>query len=331
MINKIYILLFGFYFYCFLYGKLEKQLEPREGLEYYQLSLFNYLYHIINREELLKYTISDFTSQKSKTLNFFQAMGLLLFSLADIKNDKYTIWALERLYSLSSDAKLSEMLLWNLACEYEKYEKYRVSSELFYQFKKIFPGSAFYWTARYKEIATAYQYCQDQYHDIYDTEKTIKLAQDYITDSDEMHEKFNIEALYILQDLSLQMIKKTIDIGFHYLKKNKYTYDPVCILSSWQRLDQLLSDANYFLNFNIKTVENDKKYINYVATLSEMKKQIQPFFNTHVITLPSGGNYQQEHQEIIQYINKNKQAITTYLNNIYKKIDYCVEIYYEIK
>ena len=60
-------------------------------------------------------------------------------------------------------SKLSELLLWNLACEYEKYGKFRVASELFYQFKKIFPGSDFYWAARCKEIITAYNFCQDEY------------------------------------------------------------------------------------------------------------------------------------------------------------------------
>ena len=121
MINKIYSLLIFFYFNSFLCFNL----EPREGLEYYQVSLFDYLYHIINKDELAKYKIADFTNQKSNRLNFFEAMGLFLFSLTNKKYDKYVLWSLERLYSLSSDAKLSELLLWNLACEYEKYGKFR--------------------------------------------------------------------------------------------------------------------------------------------------------------------------------------------------------------
>lgn len=328
MNNKIYLFLISIYFH----SVLSEILQPREGLEYYQVSLFDYLYYLINKEELSKYKISDFTNQKSNTLNFFEAMGLLLFSLTNKKNDKYVLWALERLYVLSSDAKLSELLLWNLACEYEKYEKFRVASELFYQFKKIFPGSDFYWNARFKEIVTAYKFCQEEYHDIYDTERTIKLAQDYILDVYEMNQELKIEIVYILQDLSLRMIKKTIDIGFHYLKKNKYTYDPICILSSWQRLDQALTDIKYFLNFNIQEIENDKKYTNYVATLIEMQKQIESFFVSHEsIVLPSGFNYQDEHREMIQYISSNKVCIIKNLESIYKKIDYCVEVYYEIE
>jgi hypothetical protein len=327
MKKNIYIFLI-----IFCYNSLIcQELEPREDLEYYQISLFDYLYNIINKEELAKSKLSDFINQKSNTLNFFQAIGLLLFSLSNKKHDKYVLWALERLYVLSSDAKLSELLLWNLACEYEKYEKFRIASELFYQFKKIFPGSSFYWTARFKEITTAYNFCQDEYHDIYDTEKTMNLAQEYINDVLEMNQELKIDIVYILQDLSLRMIKKTVDIGYHYLKKNKYTYNQVCILSSLQRLDQLLSDTKYFLNFTIESLANDKKHINYLATLLEIEKQAHSFFNKHEsIILPSGSNYQEEYLQIMDYIDNNKLNILSELKLIYKKIDYSIETYYEI-
>lgn len=306
-------------------------LEPRTDLEYYQTTLFDYLYENINKEKLCKYKLSDVTNQKSNTLNFFEATALLLFSLSNKKNDKYVLWALERLYILSSDAKLSELLLWNLACEYEKYEKFKIANELFYQFKKIFPGSSFYWRARVKEITNAYNFCQDQYHDIYDTEKTIKLAQEYINDTNELNEELKIEIVYILQDLSLRMIKKTVDIGFHYLKKNKYTYNTICILSSIQRLDQLLYDIQYFLNLDIESIAKDEKHIYYIATLSEIQKQTEIFFNTHeLMILPSGFDYQDTHSKIIEYINNNKIKIISQLDTIYKKIDYSIESYYEI-
>jgi hypothetical protein len=306
-------------------------LEPRIDLEFYQTTLFDYLYENINKEELCRYKLSDVTNQKSNTLNFFEATALLLFSLSNKKNDRYLLWALERLYILSSDAKLSELLLWNLACEYEKYEKFKIANELFYQFKKIFPGSSFYWQARFKEITNAYNFCQDQYHDIYDTEKTIKLAQEYINDTNELNEELKIEIVYILQDLSLRMIKKTVDIGFHYLKKNQYTYNNICILSSIQRLYQLLYDTEYFLNFNIQGIDKDQKHIYYLATLSEIQKQAESFFNIHQsMILPSGFAYQEEHAEIIKYIEHKKIKIISELDTIYKKIDYSIESYYEI-
>jgi hypothetical protein len=328
MKNKLHIFLIFFYFKN-LFSQIS--LEPRTDLEYYQTTLFEYIYKNINKEELKKYTISDVTNQKSNTLNFFQACALLLFSLSNKKHDKYVLWALERLYALSSDAKLNELILWNLACEYEKYEKFRIASELFYQFKKIFPGSSFYWSARLREITTAYNFCQDEYHDIYDTEKTMRLAQEYINDAYELNQELTIDIVYILQDLSLRMIKKTVDIGTHYLKKNKYTYNSVCILSAIQRLDELLSDIKYFLNFNIETLSSDKKHTQYIATLREIEKQASLFFNKNdSITLPSGFNYQEEHREITQYINTYKNNIITQLDEIYKKIDYSIEIYYEI-
>lgn len=315
---------------CFSFS-LCSLLVSRDGLEHYQELLFEYLYNMIDKKSLEDHKISDFTNQKSNTLNFFQAAGLLLFSLTNKKYDKYVLWALERLYVLSSDAKLSELLLWNLGCEYEKHEKFRIASELFYQFKRIFPGSDFYWNARVREIFSAYKFCLDEYHDINDVEKTIKLSQDYIVDVYELGEELNIDIVYILQDLSMRMIKKTVDIGLHYLKKNQYTYDLNCILSSLHRLEELLQDVKYFFNFNIDEIKNDSKYINYMASLLEIKKQVEGFFIIYEdVKLPSGANYPEEYEAILIYISENKKSLIDRLSSIYHKIDYCIEVYYEI-
>jgi hypothetical protein len=314
-----------------LITKKLRKIEARSGLEYYQIILFDYVYQLIDKDALNLSSISDFLNQKSNTLNFFQACGLFLFSLTNKKHDRHILLALERMYVLSSNAKLSELILWNIAFEYEKIDKFRVASELYNQFKKLFPGSQFYWTARYKEILTAYNFCQYEYHDIFDTERTITLAQEYIGDCIELNQTISFEIIDILQDLSLRMIKKSIDIALHYLKKNTYTYNTVCILSAWQRLDQLNNDILYFLECITQHESKEEKAILYQSTLLQMQKIILPFLEKHINTkLPIGENYEEENITIISYINNNKLNIIAQLKDILNNISYCIESYYEI-
>jgi hypothetical protein len=309
----------------------EEFISPRDGLEYYQVVLFNYLYSIIDKEALKKRRIEDFINRKAQTLNFFEAIGLFLFSLTKKKYDKYVLWSLERLYVLSADAKLSELILWNIAAEYEKCEKFRVASELYSQFKKLFPGSTFYWAARYKEIVTAYKFCQHEYHDIYDTEKTLNLAQEYTSDLLELEKTVSVEIITIWQDLSMRMIKKTVNIALHYLKKNQYTYNPICLLSAWQRLDELNSDIDYFSNFIDQYTSGDNVHQKYCAVLIEMKSIMSLFFEkNNTVVLPSGNNYEEEYDIILQHIVKNKSDLICQLSDVYKKINYCIESYYDI-
>lgn len=306
------------------------QLTPRNDLEYYQYDLWNTLYDKINKEHLFNYTIGDFTSKKSNTLNFFEAAAFLLFSLTDKKYNKHIIWALERLYILSSDAKLSELLLWNLANEYEKFEKWKPASELYGQFKKIFPGSQFYWLARYKEIVDSYKYSQEEYHDISSNENIIKLIRDYIIDCDAFQESILEEIILILHDLAFKMIQKTVNIGLHYLKKYHYTYNEYTIISAWQRIETLYEDILYFEEIEIPECENNKKYKIFRATINEIKKITEKFFSIHDQQLPYGEDYELIQKKLMEYTIKNNNAIRSDAMNVYTKINYAIESYYEL-
>jgi hypothetical protein len=307
-------------------------LEPRKNLEYYQEELFYHLYNKINKEHLSRYRISDFTSRKSNTLNFFEAAAFLLFAMTDKKYNKHIIWALERLYVLSGDAKLSELLLWNLANTYESYEKYKAASELYNQFKKIFPGSSFYWLSRYKEITVSYKYSQNEYHDISENEKIIELIKEYIIDNNHFNEVFFQEIMVILHDLSFKIIKKNLDTGLHYLKKYSYTHNNHTILSAWLRLYTLFDYIEFYQELSLTYdggKENEKNKI-YYATLLEIKRIVMDYFQMHDLIPPKGLQYEKEHDEIMKYISQNKSTLLNDIKNIFKKAHYAIESYYEL-
>lgn len=307
-------------------------LKPRKNLEYYQEELFYHLYNKINKEHLSRYRISDFTSRKSNTLNFFEAAAFLLFSMTDKKYNKHIIWALERLYVLSGDAKLSELLLWNLANAYEGYEKYKAASELYNQFKKIFPGSSFYWLSRYKEITVSYKYSQNEYHDISENEKIIELIKEYIIDNNHFNEVFFQDIIFILHDLSFKIIKKTLDTGLHYIKKYSYTHNNNTILSAWLRLYNLFDHIEFYEELILTydgEKQNDKNKL-YYATLLEIKRIIIEYLEIHEVLPPKGLQYEKEHDEIMKYIAQNKSTLINDLKNIFNKAHYAIESYYEI-
>jgi hypothetical protein len=314
--------------------KLSKKKKPtcKKTAESYEFSLYKALSKRINWEHLLRYTIDDFTNRKASTLNFFEAVGLYLYAMSDDSYKSYVIWALERLYALSPDPQLSEIILWNLACEYEKYGKHHVASEFFAHFKKIFPGSSFYWTARYKEIINIYTFCLDSYHDSKDTERVLQLAEEFIVDSSILEEKMYLEIVHIYQDLSLRIISQSLNFAIHYLKKIRYSFDSSCLFGVILRLDTIYHLTEKYKAIPAKEIAGDPRQVLYQSVLETILQSIETFFEKDTaLIIPQGENYQEERAEVITHIKNNRQDIEKNSKDIVNKIYYAIELYYELK
>jgi hypothetical protein len=309
-----------------------KVLKCRPGVEYYEKALFDLAYNSINKEHLEKYSISDFYNRKSSTLNFFEALAFYLFSMEDKNYNRYIIYCLERLYVLCPQNRMKELLLWNLIVEYERQGKHRVASELANQFKTFFPGSSFYWAARYREIKNGYEFCEQEYHDMADTQKILKLCEEFIFDSTILAEPFFMEVLYIYQDLSLRIVNKNIEIIDHYLQKYKYTFEEGTSLSVLLRLNRLLEIVTEFSEIQVEKMVADKKYILYQSVLKKIKDDISSFFEVFsYLKMPSGLEYPTEHDAVMDGIKKHSRKIREKAEYINNNIRYAIQNYYEIK
>lgn len=306
-------------------------IQPRDNSDYYELLLFNFLYDHINIEHLSQANIGAIVSKKSQYWNLYESVVVFLYSMSIKKYKKYRVFALERLYSLSNDAKMSELILWNLANEYERYDKLKGACELYGQFKKIFPGSEFYWSARYREIKVAYQLAMDDYLDISYNDMIIQLIKEYIVDKAVLEEGSFNEIIVILHDLSFKMIKKHIHIVQHYIQKYSYTYDIHTILSSWQRLNTIINDIDFFLDICSFEEDSFKKNKLYYSVLTEMKSMINVFFDKHNQLLPEGQEYIIMHEKLMHYIKDKKDILLNQISFLCDKMLFAIELYYERK
>lgn len=326
----IIVTIFLFFFSDVKSIAASQELIIKKRAELYEEQLFNYLYNIVDKEFLAKNTLSNFTSKKSNTLTFVESIGMYLYAIQDEKYNKYVIWALERMYSLSSDARLNELILWNLAAQYEKKENFPLATELYAIFKKLFPGSRFYWTARYKEIFCSYKYCQYEYHDITHIEKTMKLCEEYIVDVMTIQTDFLIDVFYIFQDLSLRVLKKNLNIIGFYSQKYTYSFQETTFLSSLQRLEAIAAYIDYLESYCDENIKTKKNQI-YRIILQETKKSIEDFFAFYQIEkLPSGENFISEYEAIMEKIKQKKKCLTRDIVEVEKKILFHIAAYYEL-
>lgn len=301
----------------------------KQNAELYEEELFNYLYNSVDKTFFKKNSLSALSSRKSTTLNFIESVNLYLLAMADKKYNKYVIWALERMYNLSSDVRLNELILWNLATQYEKKSDFILASELYSLFKKLFPGSRFYWTARHKEIINSFKFCQHEYHDIAQVERTIKLCESYLVDLTDTNVDLDFEIVSIFQDLSLRMIKKTLNVGLHYLKKYSYTRENTTILSVLHRLNLLVGDIDYFSSYCQSDIEIKKNKL-YEIVLREIKNNVEELFLRYDLVLPSGKNYLDENREIMEKIECNKVSLRSDLSFVCEEILFHIDAYYEL-
>ena len=326
---------FRLFFYClfvslFIFEIVAKELLIYQNCELFENQLFDFLYNSIDKELLKKVKFSDLTVQKSTNLNFRDAVFLYLFSMQNPKYKKYTIWALERIYALSSDAQLNELLLWNLGFHYEKRENFVVASGLYSLFKKMFPGSQFYWESRYKEILMSYLYCHEYYHDISDIDETMKLCEEYMIDIAALESDFSFKVIEIYQDLSLRIIKKNLGIVSFYENKFSYSRELTSFFSCLQRFSNISDQVNRFLNFSYENINNKKNQI-YLLSLQEIEKLIISLFESCKIeTLPVGESFINEYTELQKRIKSDRFFFRKHIQETYAKINNFVDAYYEL-
>ena len=307
-----------------------KELVIHRDAELFENQLFSFLYKKIDKKILNNTKFSDLTSQKSANLNFIDAILLYLFSMQDKRYSKYTVWALERMYALSSDAQLNELLLWNLAFQHENKDNFVIASELYGLFKRMFPGSLFYWRARHKEILTTYKYTHECYHDITDVEKTMTLCEEYILDAHEINGDLTWSVIEIYQDLSLRIIKKNLDNIYFYKKKYNYSREISVFFSCLQRIDLILDHIVRFLKYTNDEIVNKKNQI-YLLSLYETKKHIEEFsIRCNCENLPRGESFLTEREALIQSIKKQRVMYQEQIEKLCDTISIFINAYYEL-
>jgi hypothetical protein len=322
--NKSIFYTFIFFIFFNIYSStiiIKNDAEP------YEIILFEFLKKVIDEKNLSGKKIGDFTNRKSKFLNLNEASCLYLLAMKDKKFTKQVQTALERIYSLSPNALLSELVLWNLAMSYEKEEKFNVAAEMFGYFRKLFPGSNFYWTSRYKEIKNNYMGCKSYYNDTQQIEFVIELCNQYIKDIKSVSGLVYVDVIYILQDLSMRMIKKEIENIRHYLNKYTYMKKSICIFSGLQRYFYIIYLVENII-CNESIYENNELEKDYRKILKEINILIKKFFEIHPIIIPEGKDYRVLYDQAMNYIDNNLYLLKCDLYKDIDKIDSYIDVYY---
>jgi hypothetical protein len=320
--NKLYVFIFFVFINIF-----SASISIKNDAESYEIILFEFLKKVIDEKNLLGKKIGDFTNKKSKFLNLNEASCLYLLAMRDKKFEKQVQIALERIYSLSPNALLSELVLWNLAMSYEKEQKFNIAAEMFGFFRKLFPGSSFYWTSRHKEIKNSYMGCKSYYNDTQQIEFVIDLCNQYIKDIKSVSGIIYVDVIYILQDLSMRIIKKEVENIRHYLNKYTYMKKNICIFSGVQRYFYIINlIENSICNESI--YENNDLEKDYRKILKEMNILIKKFFETHTIVIPEGKDYLVLYDQAMNYIDNNLYLLKSDLYKDIEKIDSYIDVYY---
>ena len=84
---------------------------------------------------------------------------------------------------------------------YEKIEKAVAAAEMFSFFKRLFPGSVFYWVARFKEIKNAYIVCREFSRESSQTELVIELCKQYCIDVNIVSSPAYIEVVHVIGNM----------------------------------------------------------------------------------------------------------------------------------
>jgi hypothetical protein len=305
MKKKLYFYLIVYIFYsCIAYSSQEiKSLLAEQ------------LVSFINVEDNNSDKYHALINQKINTLQFQDAAILFLQSYEKPQRNTYTKNGLERMYALSPDARLSELILWNLALFNEELGNNILAAEMFYNFKKIFPGSVYYWKSRYREIVSSRKICLPYYFDDQKIDQTIILCREYERDIDNHKSEEYQNVINIMQELYNEKIKKYADIARHYIKKYRYTKNTNTLYAAINRISEMyvfLIDAINYINNNER---NNFSEIFFNNTMRIIKK-IDIFFDKNPIKKPSEIDFNKNFHETISYINANINSLTKELNEL---------------
>lgn len=282
--------------------------EEIKKLENFEKILIDNLILFVGLESLNGKNVYDYLYTKTNKLNFKEASCLYILSAIYPKYIYHKEKALERMYSLCPDPRFGEIILWNLAIVYEQQEKYYMAAEMFSHFRRLFPGSRFYWTARIKEIKDTEKSCFKREYDTQQMEHLINLCKQYIIDANAFNQIINIDVLYIMHEAHLDIFLKEISIVMQYLNKHVYMRTESSIFSAYQRI-MLFSDIINSALENNYTYIKDEKDILYKDIFNKANDLILLFINKHPINLPQGKDFKILYDNAIQYIKCNKSLL----------------------
>lgn len=282
--------------------------EEVKKLEHFEKILIENLILFVGLDSLNGKNVYDYLYTKTNKLNFKEASCLYILSAIHSKYIYHKEKALERMYSLCPDPRFSEIILWNLGIVYEDQEKYYMAAEMFSHFRRLFPGSRFYWTARIKEIKDTEKSCFRREYDTQQMEHLINLCKQYIIDANAFNQIINIDVLYIMHEAHLDIFLKEISIVEQYLNKHVYMRTESSIFSAYQRI-MLFSDIiNSALENNYTYIKDEKDTL-YKDIFNKSNDLILAFTNKHPINLPQGKDFKILYDNAIQYIKCNKSLL----------------------
>jgi hypothetical protein len=311
--GKIYKTLIIF-FIVFIFEIKSSEAEIKESVN----SLKNNLKDKIDPSLIDLKKKNNYTYKKTNLLTFSEAAAVYCLLEEKEYGSRLAISALQRMYYICSDIFISEHILWNLGLTYEKRDENALAYEIFGMFKKLFPGSTCYKISKYKEIKNGLKLTKN--HN-YDEEKILALiiiCDEFLDEFKETKDSLWIDVLFVLEAVSLRLIRKYLSIAEFYINRFNYINNNTNIFSSIKRL----VTANNFIKDIIEQnrwndiINSDHK--NFIFSIEKTSNEIESFIKKYSIEMPCGKLFIDNYNLFISKIEINKKTINADLKKTLK-------------
>ncbi len=262
---------------------------------------------------------NDYTYKKTNLLTFSEAAALYCLLEEKEYDSKLATSSLQRMYYLCSDIFISEHILWNLGLAYEKREEFTLAYEVFGMFKKLFPGSTCYELSKYKEIKNGLKLTKDHNYDEERILNLIVICDEFLEEFKNIKDSVWIDVLYVLESISLRLIKKYLSTSEFYLNRFKYIKTDSNIFSSITRLvaaNNFIKDLVQQNKWNDIKIEDHKMFISLIEKISD---GIDDLIVKYSIEVPNGKMFIDNYNLFISKIEKNKKIINLDLKKTLKE------------
>jgi hypothetical protein len=302
--QKIYFPLIIVFFKLLLiqYSLFSKKTKHNETTSIFE----NKISAFIDQNQNSNTVYYELLNRKTNTLNLSETIIMYVHSKKK-NNKKHMRSALERLYTISPDAHLTELTLWQLGLVYENIKEYALAKDIFYTFKKIFPSSQYYNSARYREIINSHKISLEYAFDDTQNEETIELCKQFIVDyeknNNEIIQKNIKKIILIICNAYKEKIKKYTSIANLYTCQFSYMKKHECLYGSLMRLSELYDIATEAIVI-IHSKQNDQ-IKTFLELFENIKKEIKQLLESHEFKLPDDKNFKELYHETIDKLKKN--------------------------
>lgn len=317
--NSFIIFNYFLFFFTFFYSKNYKKKIKNNNRTYKkkeikeEKTLKKFLEKRFDENYFNGKKLKDFLNKKINKMNFNEAAAVYITCFEKNEKEKVKLLSLKRMYQLCSDSRLAEYILWEFGNLNLKLGKFVEAYECFSFFKKLFPGSKFYWEARLKEIETLFKLNLNYRLDDTNNKTLIDLCRQYeydISFLEKINKEDYLKILKIMRNCYINEINKNLNIAKDYYNRSRYMRTPESLLSVFLRLDELseiLKEAILYDSFSDEIFFKDNFY---EEILNFVSKKLELYFLNLNLKVPSGKDYISDREDAITFLNINFKKVS---------------------